>query len=166
MKLPELEELYARYKTDVYRYLCSLTHDLAEAEDLLSETFLRVLRRLPTFRGECSVKTWLFAIARNIWLESLRRRHETRSCDDMLERYVADTLAEDVGSRLLLQRVQALLAQRDDRSRRVVMMRAQGYAYAEIAARLEISEGSARVIEHRTRAWLRETLHKEGYNDV
>ena len=69
MKLPELEELYRRYRMDLYRYLCFLTHDPVQAEDLLSETFVRVIKRLPTFRGECEVKTWLFGIARNIWLE-------------------------------------------------------------------------------------------------
>ena len=39
MKLPELEELYRRYRMDLYRYLCFLTHDPVQAEDLLSETF-------------------------------------------------------------------------------------------------------------------------------
>lgn len=38
MKLPELEELYRRYRMDLYRYLCFLTHDPVQAEDLLSET--------------------------------------------------------------------------------------------------------------------------------
>mgnify|MGYP000052011321 CR=1 FL=1 len=33
-ELPELEELYRLYRTDLYRYLCHLTHDPAEAEDL------------------------------------------------------------------------------------------------------------------------------------
>lgn len=82
MKLPELETLYTLYRADLYRYLCHLTHDTAEAEDLLSETFLRALRRLPTFRGDCAVKTWLFGIARNIWLESLRKRRDIVSLDD------------------------------------------------------------------------------------
>ena len=67
---------------DLYRYLCFLTHDPVQAEDLLSETFVRVIKRLPTFRGECEVKTWLFGIARNIWLESLRKRRPTVSADD------------------------------------------------------------------------------------
>ena len=78
-ELPELEELYRLYRTDLYRYLCHLTHDPAEAEDLLSETFLRALKRLHTYRGDCAVKTWLFGIARNIWLEGLRKRHPTAS---------------------------------------------------------------------------------------
>ena len=90
MKLPELEELYRRYRMDLYRYLCFLTHGPVQAEDLLSETFVRVIKRLPTFRGECEVKTWLFGIARNIWLESLRRRHQSVSLDDLMERYITD----------------------------------------------------------------------------
>lgn len=50
-ELPELEELYRLYRADLYRYLCHLTHNPAEAEDLLSETFLRALKRLHTYRG-------------------------------------------------------------------------------------------------------------------
>ena len=101
MKLPELEELYRRYRMDLYRYLCFLTHDPVQAEDLLSETFVRVIKRLPTFRGECEVKTWLFGIARNIWLESLRRRHQSVSLDDLMERYITDdALTETTAARL------------------------------------------------------------------
>ena len=84
-----------------------------QAEDLLSETFVRVIKRLPTFRGECEVKTWLFGIARNIWLESLRRRHQSVSLDDLMERYITDdALTETTAARQKLRRVQALLQQR------------------------------------------------------
>ena len=159
MKLPELEELYRRYRMDLYRYLCFLTHDPVQAEDLLSETFVRVIKRLPTFRGECEVKTWLFGIARNIWLESLRRRHQSVSLDDLMERYITDD------ARQKLRRVQALLRQKDERTRSVVYLRAQGYSYQEIAQKLQITEASARVVEHRTRAWLKATLQKEGYDE-
>ena len=100
MPLPELEELYTLYRTDLYRYLCHLTHDPTEAEDILSETFLRAMRRLPTYRGDCAVKTWLFGIARNIWLESLRKRRPDVSADDLLENYLAeDTLTEHTDTR-------------------------------------------------------------------
>ena len=116
MPYPELEELYNTYRTDLYRYLCHLTHDPAEAEDLLSETFLRALRRLHTYRGDCAVKTWLFGIAHNVWLESLRKRRPTVSADDLLETYLTDdTLPDHTDTRLQWQRVQALLQQKDDR---------------------------------------------------
>lgn len=167
MKLPELETLYTLYRADLYRYLCHLTHDPAEAEDLLSETFLRALRRLPTFRGDCGVKTWLFGIARNIWLESLRRRRDTVSLDDpeaLLERCLGqDTLNEITDARRALERVRQALAEMNPRARQVAELRAQGYAYAEIAQKLHITESSARVLEHRTRTALQQILHKEGY---
>ena len=70
MNIPELDELYALYRADLYRYLCRLTRDSAAAEDLLSETFLRALKGAVTFRGESGVKTWLFTIARNAWCET------------------------------------------------------------------------------------------------
>ena len=91
MNIPELDELYALYRADLYRYLCRLTRDPAAAEDLLSETFLRALKGAVTFRGESDVKTWLFTIARNAWCESLRRQRPTVSTEELLTaQYLAD----------------------------------------------------------------------------
>ena len=160
-----LEQLYLAYRQDVYRYLCSLTRNASDAEDLLSETFLRALKRLPFFRGDCSAKTWLFGIARNVWLESLRRRRPQLDLDDLIDWYLEDRLSADSDARAALCRVRELLAQKDERSSRIIFLRAEGYTYAEISTQLGISENSARVIEHRTRTWLKATLQKEGYWD-
>ena len=126
-ELPELEELYRLYRADLYRYLCHLTHDPTEAEDLLSETFLRALKRLHTYRGDCAVKTWLFGIARNVWLEGLRKAHALppapttcwKAClaEDTLTGAHGQPPAMAAGDRQLLQ-------QKDDRARRVVQLRA------------------------------------------
>ena len=78
-----VEELYATYRDDLFRYLCSLTHDPAQAEDLLSETFLQALQSAGSFRGQSSEKTWLFGIARNLWLRALRRRRPTVPLEDL-----------------------------------------------------------------------------------
>lgn len=137
-----LEELYRAYRDDVYRYLYSLTRDAAQAEDLLSETFLQALQNAASYRGEAGEKTWLFGIARNLWLRALRKRRPTVSFDDLLGLYVEDTLAETAARRALLDRV-------------------RGVPYEEIAKELGISAGSARVIDHRARQWLKETLRKE-----
>ena len=164
-KPPGIEQLYLTYRQDVYRYLCSLTRGTGEPEDLLSETFLRALKRLPFYRGDASARTWLFGIARNVWLESLRRQRPQLNLDDLMDWYLEDRFAADTDARAMLDRVRALLAQKDERSRRVVYLRAEGYSYAEIAQKLAISENSARVMEHRTRTWLKTTLQKEGYWD-
>lgn len=117
MNIPELDELYALYRADLYRYLCRLTRDSAAAEDLLSETFLRALKGAVTFRGESGVKTWLFTIARNAWCESLRRQHPTVSTDELVTaQYLADdTLHTHTETRALLHRVRELLDGYGDR---------------------------------------------------
>ena len=78
-----VEELYRIYKQDVYGYLLSLTRDPSLAEDLLSETFLKAIQSLPKFRGDSTSKTWLLGIARNLWLQELRRRRKTVEYSDL-----------------------------------------------------------------------------------
>ena len=82
--------------------------------------------------------------------------------DDLLGLYVEDTLPDTAVQRELLRRIRDLLAQKDERTRRVVALRVQGIPYDRIAAELGISAGSARVIDCRARHWLKEMLRKEG----
>ena len=161
-----LEQLYEKYKPDVYHYLLGLTHNVDAADDLLSECFLIAARKLPFFRGESTVKTWLFGIARNCWLRQLRKQHHDIALDDMVETYLSDDVSRQVVNKQLCERVIALLKQNDERTQRVVEMRINGYSYREIASQLYISEGSARVIDHRAKKRLREQLIKEGYDLV
>lgn len=157
-----IENLYKQYKQDIYRYLLSLTREPALSEDLLSETFLRAIRGLPGFQGRSSVKTWLFGIARNVWLQHMRGVKSQLEYTDLMQIYMTDSLEEHYVTKESAQRITALLDSRDERTRAVVRMRIDGYAYAEIADTLGISESSARVIDHRAKQWIKSTLEKEG----
>lgn len=157
-----VEELYATYRDDLFRYLCSLTHDPAQAEDLLSETFLQALQSAGSFRGQSSEKTWLFGIARNLWLRALRRRRPTVPLEDLAGLAAGEEPADAAAARMLRDRIRTLLAQKDERTRTIVMQRMQGVPFETIARALGISAGSARVVDYRTRQWLKETLRKEG----
>lgn len=157
-----VEELYATYRDDLFRYLCSLTHDPAQAEDLLSETFLQALQSAGSFRGQSSEKTWLFGIARNLWLRALRRRRPTVPLEDLAGLAAGEEPADAAAARMLRDRIRTLLAQKDERTRTIVMQRMQGVPFETIARALGISAGSARVMDYRTRQWLKETLRKEG----
>lgn len=66
-------ELYHRYAVASYNYLLRLVYEEAEAEDLLQEVFVGVWRGAGMFRGQSSVKTWLFRIAHNQAVSWLRR---------------------------------------------------------------------------------------------
>src|SRR5687768_14158319 len=75
---PSLEELYQLYREPMRCYLYRLCGSADLAEELTQEAFVRAYTGLITFRGNCSVATWLFRIARNVYLNSLRRPSPTR----------------------------------------------------------------------------------------
>ena len=72
----EFQDLYDSYAPDVYRFSLWLSGDRADAEDVMSETFVRAWARRDTIRTR-TLKAYLFTIARNVYLEQQRkyRRH-------------------------------------------------------------------------------------------
>ncbi len=161
--MKEIHRLYVEYKSDLYHYLLGLTKDPNTADDLLSETFLKAIVSLPSFRGDSTIKTWLFGIARNLWLQHLKKCKPTVEYDEFIDYGMQDDLIQSALSLELSLRIKELLREMDDRTREVVMLRMNGHSYRVIADTLKLSEGSARVIEFRARRGLKETLSKEGY---
>lgn len=157
-----IEILYLEYKKDVFNYLLSLTHDPTLSEDLLSETFVKAIYSIGGFKGDSSIKTWLFGIARNLWLQNLRKYRVTVEYSDLLEVYVTDNIFENFYTKQIYERVDELLKTKDIQVQKIVKMRVEGISYSEISDRIGISENSARVIDFRTKKWLKDMLKKEG----
>lgn len=157
-----IENLYLEYKQDVFNYLLSLTHDPALSDDLLSETFVKAIYSIGGFKGNSSIKTWLFGIARNLWLQNLRKYRVTVEYSDLLEVYVTDNIFENFYTKQICERVDELLKTKDIQVQKIVKMRVEGISYSEISDRIGISENSARVIDFRTKKWLKDMLKKEG----
>ncbi|MDF2673378.1 MAG: polymerase subunit sigma-24 [Clostridiales bacterium] len=160
--MKQIENLYILYKNDVYKYLVSLTHNPILSEDLLSETFIHAISAIGNFRGHSTVKTWLFAIARNVWLQKLRKEKPTVEYNDLLELYISDSISEVLITKEIATRIRKLLSEKDEPIRKIVNMRVEGYSFAEIALEIKISESSARVIDFRTKKWIKAILEKEG----
>lgn len=160
-----MEELFARYYRDVYRYLYSLSHDAHLSEDLASEVFLEVVRSVALFRGESDIRTWLFSIARHRWYAYLRKKNRDGPTEELREFLSADgkPLEELVHDRDAAERIYALLDGEPERTRKIVLMRVEGYSFYEIAKETGISENSARVIHFRVKEKIRKILEKEGF---
>lgn len=77
------EEIYNAYFRDIERYLLALCKDPHLAEDLSSQTFFFALKALPRFRGQCDIRTWLCAIAKNCYLSHLRKERPSFSLDEV-----------------------------------------------------------------------------------
>ena len=146
----DFEALYRAHARDVHRFVHFLSGRADVADDIVSETFIRMWGArsrvdLTTVRG------YLFVIARNLFLQ--HQRHGRRRAD--LDASVADDCPgpdRTAGARDELRAVLAALQTLPDIDRAAVLMRAdQGMSYAEIAAALGISVTAAKVKVHRAR---------------
>jgi RNA polymerase sigma-70 factor, ECF subfamily len=79
-------EVALQHLEPLYRYAMSLTHNQAESEDLVQETYLRALRASDRLRPDSNIKSWLFKILRNARLNQVRRpEHNSQELDDQTE---------------------------------------------------------------------------------
>lgn len=67
------DELYSKYHHDVYQFLFYMVKNREQAEDLVQEVYIRVLKSYERFEGKSSEKTWLFSIARNVAIDHFRK---------------------------------------------------------------------------------------------
>jgi len=153
--MTDFESLYETYARDVYRFALYLSGSPARAEDIASETFVRVWTTRDMIRV-ASVKAYLFTIARNLHVDG--RRREARHV--VLPERLADpapgpaALAE---GRQELAAVLAALQELPETDRAALLMRAQdGIPYEEIATSLGLSLPAAKVKVHRARLRLAE----------
>jgi len=79
-----LDRLIEQYQHRLFRYLVYLAGNRALAEDLFQETWLRVLERGCQYDGKSPFETWLFAIARHLLIDTLRRKSPA-SLDALLD---------------------------------------------------------------------------------
>ncbi len=77
-----IEEIIKYYKDGLTLYINGYVNNIFTAEDLMEETFFKLAAKRPRFSGKSSFKTWLFAIARNVALDYLRKNKPSDSIDD------------------------------------------------------------------------------------
>jgi RNA polymerase sigma-70 factor (ECF subfamily) len=71
-----VSELIGRYQHRLYRFLVRLVQDPATAEDLFQQTWIRLMEKIGSYDARRNFEAWLFAIARNLAIDHLRRRRE------------------------------------------------------------------------------------------
>src|ERR1700675_4364978 len=164
------EYLYRLHSRRVYAVCLRMVGDTAEAEDLTQETFLLLLRKIHTFRGESAFSTWLHRLAVNLVLMRLRKKsppivsiEAIPDPDDEtgwpnIEIAAPDLLLEGSIDRINLARC---IAQLPVGYRTIFVLHdIQGYQHNEIAEILGRSVGDSKSQLHKARKRLRELLHE------
>jgi len=146
-QLDLLGTLFQRYSGPVRGRCYQLVCNRAEADDLLQESFLRVLRYRDSFQGKSRFSTWLYRIVTNVCIDHLKARgRQSTALDEMEE--PATFAPADSDHRLDALR-RALARLEPDKRELLLNARLHGWGYARIAAEYDITEGAARVRVHR-----------------
>src|SRR5882757_5603926 len=162
------EYLYRLHGRRVYALCLRMVGNAAEAEDLTQETFLLLLRKIHTFRGESAFSTWLHRLAVNLVLMRLRKKsppmvsiEATPDPDDETVSPSIDIGAPDLSLEGSIDRInlERCIRQLPAGYRRIFVLHdIQGYGHKEIAGILGRSVGDSKSQLHKARTRLREQL--------
>jgi RNA polymerase sigma-70 factor (ECF subfamily) len=171
-----MEELLHRYERRIRACAAQMAADPAEVEDLVQETFLRVIAAVSRFEGHSAFGTWLYRLAHNTCVDSFRREirqraHQTGKDDrEILEHFLADGQPEEWGDpEAQLEHELAscyagwLLSTLSPQSRRVVQLRLlDGRSTEEAARMLGTTTDAVKSRLRRARAQLRAAVKDGG----
>lgn len=153
--MDSMEQIYLAHARTVYAFLLTKTHDPDLAEELTQETFYQAVKNIHTFKGSSSMVTWLCAIARNVWYDTLRK--QKRQLDMQVSgpdaAAAADTAASAEAETLRSwENIQVLkqLHRLEEPMREVMYLRLIGnLTFGQIGEIMEKSENWARVTFYR-----------------
>ena len=167
-----LTELVNMYSPQIYNLGLRMMRNKTDAEDILQDTFLVMVRKLNTFEGRSSLYTWLYRIAMNLCLEKLNDKHRTpitASIDDpdyegmadfqavLLPDFTEETLS-DSQFRLYLEQA---LEDLNYKLKAVFILRdIEGISVSDTAKIMNLMESNVKVRLMRARLFLRERLTK------
>jgi RNA polymerase sigma-70 factor, ECF subfamily len=160
-------DMLSEHIDGLYSYALALSRNRVDAEDLVQETYVRAIPAVPRLRKESNVKSWMFTILRNIWLNQLRQprvavQMSGTDIDQVLPEFRAAS-AKDPHSLLLTSLDQDQVRQAISRlpveSREIILLREfEELSYQEIAGVLKCPIGTVMSRLGRARSKLRTLL--------
>ena len=153
--------LVERHGTPVARYVVSLGQR-AGVEEVVQDTFVRAFGSLGSFRGESSLRTWLFTIARRLVADRRRMAKRQRDVSEVQEGDAVTTCdpLDDLIASESGRRMQDVIGRLSPAQREVFLLRVNdGMSYKEIAVVVGTTEGAARVHYHHALRQLKESLY-------
>ncbi|MCP2322949.1 RNA polymerase sigma-70 factor (ECF subfamily) [Hamadaea flava] len=159
---------YDDHRRELHAHCYRLAGNVADADDLVQETFLRAWKARDAFEGRASVRTWLYRIATNVFLDSRKAaERRTQPVGDALEWCTEigpypDTLldgdpqADQAGAEIVELALIAALMHLPPRQRAAFVLRdVSGWTPAEIAEALEVEVPAANSLVQRARETVR-----------
>lgn len=169
-------DIYSKYHQDLYQFVFYMVKNREEAEDLVQEVYIRVMKSYDRFEGKSSEKTWLFSIAKNVAIDHFRKQKGWK--ERIFEKFdwdrqqVKDTSPlpeEEALQNEEIRKLYECLDQCSTNQRLVIVMRfLNGLSITETAEVLSWTESKVKTTQHRAlkllKTMMEGQLGKEGDN--
>jgi len=160
----KFEDMYQRFFKDVYLFVFSISKDRQIAEDITLETFFKALKEIKNFRGDCSVKSWLCQIAKNLYISQTRKKSmiSLEDMDAVPNQISATSIEQEYIQKEDKLSVYKVLHFLDEPYKEIFLLRTLGdLSFKEIADVFHKTESWARVTYHRARLKIQEALEQK-----
>lgn len=160
-------EIIRDYKDGLTLYINSFVDNIYTAEDLMEDTFFKVATKKPRFSGKSSFKTWLYAIARNMTLDYLRKNKKLANIPiEDLNNYIAEEM--DVEKEYLINEQKILLHQtmrelKSEYFQVLYLVYFEDFTNEEIAKIMKKNKRQIENLIYRAKNTLKSELEKEGF---
>jgi len=160
--MTSIEDLYHFYHKEIYAFVLSLCKQPNVAEEITQETFLKAIKSIERFKGDCDIRVWLCQIAKNTFFTySKKMKHEMAlSTEGDVAEIASDIhLVEDLEDREMVMEIHKILHTLEDPYKEVFHLRVFGnLSFSNIATIYGKTEGWARVTYYRAKNMIREKM--------
>lgn len=157
--MTDFEAVYRAYFRDVELYLLAICHDADLAEELTAQVFFKAMEALPSFRGECDIRTWLCSMGRNCYLSHLRKTKPSVDIDEVQIPDPRKGIEEQILDKDLAMKVHQVLHELPEPYKEVFSLRVFGQlSFADIGSLFGKTQNWACVTYHRARRKIQDAM--------
>lgn len=157
--MTQLEDIYNTYFKDVFLYVYSLSGDKYIAEDITSETFMKALTSLDSFRGDSDIRVWLCQIAKNSYYSYLRKKKSFVDLESLPEPASEDNVEQEITTSEASMKVHGIIQNLKEPYKKVFTLRVFGeLSFRQIGRLFAKSDNWACVTYHRAREKIKARL--------
>ena len=162
-----LTEIIRDYKDGLSLYINGFVDNIFTAEDLMEDTFFKLATKRPRFSGRSSFKTWIYAIARNVALDYLRKNSNVANTpiDDLSNYIIEESNVEKEylikEQKITLHRIMREL--KPEYFQVLYLVYFEDFTNAEIAKIMKKNKRQIENLIYRAKSTLKSELEKEGF---
>lgn len=159
-------QIVEEYKNCLTLYINSYVSNVFVAEDLMEETFFKILIKKPKFNEKSSFKTWLYAIARNIAIDYIRKNQNTTVPIEEYENYLVEELTVEQQYLIKEQKIELYNAMKNlsfEYRQVLFLVYFENFSNTQVSVVMKKSNRQIENLLYRAKNALKKHLEKEGF---